>query len=83
MTEELRNLAQSYSNFNYFPCVSEGETDEQIRQGMVLDVALQDNPSLKGWRVFLCGHPEMVKSAQRETFFAGASMRDIFADPFG
>jgi len=83
LTEELRKLAQSYSNFSYSPCVSEGETDEHIRQGMVLDVALQDNPSLKGWRVFLCGHPEMVKSAQRETFFAGASMRDIFADPFG
>ena len=83
LTEELRNLAQSYSNFSYFPCVSGEATDEQIRQGMVFDVAIQDNPSLKGWRVFLCGHPEMVKSAQRETFFAGASMRDILADPFG
>jgi NAD(P)H-flavin reductase len=50
---------------------------------MVLDVALNENPDLSGWRVFLCGHPEMVKSAQQKTFFAGASMRDIFADPFG
>jgi len=50
---------------------------------MVLDVALKDNPDLSGWRVFLCGNPLMVKAAQQQTFFAGASMREIFADPFG
>jgi len=40
-------------------------------------------PNLKGWRVFLCGVPEMVKGMQRSTFMAGASMHDIYADPFG
>jgi len=28
------------------------------------------------------GNPNMVKTAKQHTFFAGASMRDIFADPF-
>jgi NAD(P)H-flavin reductase len=83
LVDELRKLTQTHSNFSYVPCVSEGAAAEGYALGMVLDVALKNNPDLSGWRVFLCGHPEMVKSAQKKTFFAGASMRDIFADPFG
>jgi len=82
LVDELRMLAQAHANFSYIPCVSEGEAPQGYAMGMVLDVALTDNPDLSGWRVFLCGHPEMVKSAQQKTFFAGASMREIFADPF-
>ncbi len=82
LVKELHKLAQAHSNFTYAPCVSEGEAPEGYARGMVLDVALNDNSDLSGWRVFLCGNPEMVKSAQQKTFFAGASMRDIFADPF-
>lgn len=83
LVDELRKLAQEHENFSYVPCVSDGEAPQGYASGMVLDVALHDNPDLSGWRVFLCGHPEMVKSAQQKTFFAGASMRDILADPFG
>ena len=82
LVEELRKLAQTHANFSYVPCVSEGEAPQGYAPGMVLDVALNDYPDLSGWRVFLCGHPEMVKSAQQKTFFAGASMREISADPF-
>ncbi len=79
---ELQSLAQAHPNFNYVPCVSEGEAMAGYAPGMVLDVALGDNPDLSGWRVFLCGNPSMVDAAKKETFFAGASMSDIFADPF-
>jgi len=82
LVEDLRKLAQVHANFSYVPCVSEGEAPQGYALGMVLDVALNDNPDLTGWRVFLCGNPNMVKSAQQQTFFAGASMREIFADPF-
>ena len=82
LVEELRELAQTYSNFSYVPCVSAAEAPQGYATGMVLDVALNDNPDLSGWRIFLCGNPDMVKAAQQQTFFAGASMRDIFADPF-
>jgi ferredoxin-NADP reductase/ferredoxin len=83
LVDELRKLAQDHQNFSYVPCISEGEAPQGTAQGMVLDVALKDNPDLTGWRVFLCGHPLMVKAAQQQTFFAGASMSEIFADPFG
>ncbi len=82
LVAELRNLALRYPNFSYVPCVSEGEAAHSYAMGTVLDVALRDDPDLSGWRVFLCGNPEMVNAAKRAVFLAGASVRDIFADPF-
>lgn len=82
LVDELRTLAESYSNFSYAPCVSEGDAPEGYAKGIVLDVALRDNPNLAGWRVFLCGNPNMVNAAKRETYLAGAAVHDIFADPF-
>ena len=79
---ELKKLVQTYRNFSYVPCVSEGQAPSGYAPGMVLDVALADNPDLSGWRVFLCGNPDMVNTARQQTFFAGASMREIYADPF-
>jgi len=82
LVDELRKLVQTYANFSYTPCISQGEVPQDCVSGMVLDVALAANPTLSGWRAFLCGHPEMVKSAKQKTFFAGVSMSEIFADPF-
>ncbi len=82
LVEELGKLAQIHRNFSYVPCVSEGEAPAGYAQGMVLDIALAENPDLSGWRVFLCGNPNMVNAAKQQTFFAGASMREIYADPF-
>ncbi len=81
LVKELRNLAQEYPNFSYAPCVSDGTAPEGCLGGMVLDVALAANPDLSGWRVFLCGNPDMVKAAQQETYLAGASIQEIFVDP--
>jgi ferredoxin-NADP reductase/ferredoxin len=87
LVKELRELSALYPNFNYTPCVSRINASQDnvpsgYTAGMVLDVALAENPQLSGWRVFLCGHPEMVKAGKREVFLAGASMQDIHADPF-
>ncbi len=81
LVKELRNLAQEYPNFSYAPCVSEDTAPEGCQGGMVLDVALATNPDLSGWRVFLCGNPDMVKAAQQQTYLAGASIQEIFVDP--
>jgi NAD(P)H-flavin reductase len=82
LVEELKSLARAHSNFNYVPCVSESDAPAGYARGMVLDIALAENPDLSGWRVFLCGNPLMVNAAKQQTFFAGASMREIYADPF-
>lgn len=82
LVDELNKLAKDNDNFSYVPCISDGPATPGYASGMVLDVALAENPDLSGWRVFLCGNPNMVNAAKQQTFFAGASMRDIFADPF-
>lgn len=81
LVDRLRHLAAEHPNFSYIPCV---DTDALAgyREGRADLLALADLPKLKGWRVYLCGHPEMVKSAKKRAFLAGAAIKDIFADPF-
>ncbi len=82
MSKELRALALRHPNFVYTPCVSAHSAPQGYASGRAHDVAIKENPDLSGWRVFLCGHPEMVSSGKKLAFFAGASMHDIHSDPF-
>jgi NAD(P)H-flavin reductase len=82
LVEELRAIAGTHSNVTYVPCVSGGDASPDFAEGTAPDVALADHPDLSDWGVYLCGGPEMVKSAKRGAFLAGASMSDIHADPF-
>ena len=72
---ELRALAAAHPNLHYTPCTS--------ATGLRADAAaFADLPDTSGYRVYLCGHPEMVKSAQRKAFLLGASLADLYTDPF-
>lgn len=82
LMDELRELTRQYSNFDYVPCLSGGELPPGFAGGRAHEVALREVPDLKGWRMFLCGHPDMVKQAKKKGFLAGASMKDIHADAF-
>jgi len=79
---ELERMVRQYSNFDYVPCVSGHDVQKGHAAGRADQVAMTDTGSLKGWRVFLCGHPDMVRSAKKRAFLAGASMKEIHADPF-
>ncbi|QSA95493.1 FAD-binding oxidoreductase [Methylococcus sp. EFPC2] len=79
---ELNDLVKQYSNFDYVPCLSGEDVPHQYAKGRAHEVALRHVPNLKNWRMYLCGHPEMVKSAKKNAFLAGASMKDIYADAF-
>lgn len=75
LQDELRALAAAHPNLHYTPCAS--------ATGLRADVAaFTDLPDTTGYRVYLCGHPEMVKSAQRKAFLLGASLSDLYTDPF-
>lgn len=82
LTDELRDLARRYANFDYVPCLSGTEVPTGFAAGRAHEIALRELPNLKGWRMFLCGHPDMVKQAKKQGFLAGASMKDIHADAF-
>jgi len=80
--EEMRELAAEFDNFHYTSCVSGDASESDHVKGRAHDIALSSIETLKGWRVFLCGHPEMVNQSKRMAFMKGASMADIYADSF-
>ncbi|WP_197722116.1 FAD-binding oxidoreductase [Sulfuriflexus mobilis] len=80
--ESLLAMAQQHNNVYYHACVSGDEPAEGLQAGRAADIALGEHPDLKGWRVFLCGAPEMVQQTRKKAFLAGASMQDISADAF-
>ncbi|MFC1750096.1 FAD-binding oxidoreductase [Pseudomonadota bacterium] len=81
LTEELKQLATEHSNFFYTPCIS-GENIPGYTHGRANETALEQHPKLGGWRIYLCGHPEMVNGTKKKAFLAGASFNEIYADPF-
>lgn len=81
LVDEMRSISATHPNLDYIPCVDDG-AEAGFREGRANQVAFADVPNLKGWRVYLCGHPEMVKIGKKRAFLAGASMQDIYADPF-
>jgi ferredoxin-NADP reductase/ferredoxin len=84
LIDELRELERRFANFSYFPCLSGSgmEVPAGFFAGRAHETAFRETPNLKDYRVFLCGHPEMVKAAQKKAYLAGASMQDIHIDAF-
>jgi len=80
--DEMRQLSEQYANFSYTPCISGEQVPEGFEKGRANAVALAKEPNLKGWRVFLCGHPEMVSQMKTQAFLKGASLDDIYTDAF-
>ncbi|MEX2673678.1 MAG: 2Fe-2S iron-sulfur cluster-binding protein [Phycisphaeraceae bacterium] len=84
MVDELQALAAAHPNVTYRRCLLNGEADAEggCTIGRIDQAILQDQPSLKGWRVFLCGDPGLVNAMRKKVFLAGASMQAIYADAF-
>lgn len=82
LMNEMRELAMEFVNFQYTPCLSGNSVATDYARGRVHEVALSSAQSLKGWRVYLCGHPEMVNQTKKMAYLKGASMNDIYADAF-
>lgn len=82
LQQELRQLAAEHAEFHYTPCISGSEVPPDCRPGRVNEIALAQFNKLEGWRVFLCGQPEMVQATKTKVFLAGAGYQDILADPF-
>ena len=80
--EKLRALEESVPNFHYHPCLSSDTKHPDFQSGRVHEEALRAFPDLKTFRIFLCGHPSMVKETQRQAYLSGAALHNIFADAF-
>ena len=82
LQDELRALAERYQNFHPSFCVSGSDVPAGFLAGRANDVALANHDVLKGWRVYLCGQPEMVEGSRQALLNAGVSELEIHADPF-
>lgn len=85
LNEQIQQLVSENKNFNYTACISGEYKDKHVgvySQGRVHDVALSAYPNLNDWRVYLCGHPQMVKQMQTQVFLKGVNLEDIYADAF-
>jgi NAD(P)H-flavin reductase len=82
LVDNLQSLQANHANFQYYPCVLEGSGEGGIFTGNIDETVFEHIPELKGWRVFLCGDPLLVRAMQRKCFMAGAALADIAADAF-
>jgi NAD(P)H-flavin reductase/ferredoxin len=82
LVDTMQKLADQHDNFNYTACVSAAPAPEGFVLGRASDIAIETYPEPKEWRVYLCGHPEMVKTTQQKLFLAGVKIQDIYADAF-
>ncbi len=80
--DEMRQLERDNSNFTYTPCISGSHVPEDFSAGRANEVVLKNLPNLTGWRVFLCGHPEMISQMKTAAFMTGAASTDIYTDAF-
>lgn len=81
LVDEIRALAAQHKNLVYFPCLSRNQIDG-FYHGRANEIAINDHKNLKDWCVYLCGHPDMVKSTKQKVFLAGASLSNIYSDSF-
>lgn len=86
---ELRELAAAHPNFTYLPsalrlAVPPGQDPPapDILEGAIDTLLAARYPSLRGFRVFLCGGPQIVARLRKQVFLAGASRKDIASDAF-
>jgi len=82
LIDELRELAEQFPQFEYTPCVLHGDAPEGGKQGNIVDIPGQVLGSFNGFRVYLCGDPQIVNALRQKAFMAGTSMQDIHSDPF-
>lgn len=78
----LRDMHAAHGNFHYHPCLSGSDVPTDCIAGRANDIALEDFSDLSGWRVFLCGLPDMVHATRKLAYLKGARLADINADAF-
>ena len=80
LQNELEALQRTHANFHYTSVVP---ADERVGTAAVLASTIAErHPALAGWRGFVCGNPEAVKSLKMKLFMLGMPSKEIFADAF-
>jgi len=79
--QELQNMASQFDNVHIHAVVKHHGEAGQL-EGDVVAIVKERHVEMKGYKIFLCGSPVMVKTLQRACFFQGAALSDILVDAF-
>ena len=80
---QLLNLEKNHTGFSYHPCVISGAgSDGKIREISVIDLAKDVVSDPQNWIYYFAGPGELVNNLKKKLFLAGASMQNIYSDPF-
>ncbi len=76
---ELAELATEFDNL-HVSYVSQADSDGELTD--IYQYVQTKFPSLKGFRIYLCGAATFVRKMKKQCFLAGAPMQDIHSDAF-
>ncbi len=82
LREAIEALAARHANLLYRPCVSGDAPSNAFLPGRAHAIALRCHLHLEGWRVYLCGLPQMVHETHEAVLARGALPEHVHADPF-
>lgn len=78
---ELEAISTANPCFRFWS-ILQNEEQSGFITGDLKSIVSKQHSDLKNWCVFLCGAPSLVQSLQKQCFLSGASLSDIFSDPF-
>jgi len=82
LEKKFIKLAQSHTNFNFVPVLSEPIQKSKYRTGLLSDAVMEDLHDLDGSKAYIAGPPVMVESVVNEIKKLGMRREDCHADAF-
>lgn len=81
--DTLMKMAQQHHQFHYHANVLEAENiTPPISKNPLMQQITEVAAEPADWRFYLCGDAPIVNTMKRNLFIAGASMTNIYSDPF-
>ncbi len=82
----LRGLPEAWERqvpgFHFVPVISDMETADGLRSGLVHEALLEDNADLSGFDVYMSGPPTMIDAGRRVFVQAGLPEERLYYDSF-
>lgn len=83
MHRTLLEMASQYPQFHYHASVLQADNVAAPISTVPLDQQVKETAADPAdWRIYLCGDISMVNALKKKLFLAGASMGNIYTDPF-
>ncbi|MFW2374290.1 MAG: 2Fe-2S iron-sulfur cluster-binding protein [Gammaproteobacteria bacterium] len=81
--QDLLDMAQQHKQFHYHASVLDIDNiHSNVSTAPVEKLVLTVAPNLAECKIHLCGAPDLVNSLKKKLFLSGASISNIYTDPF-